>query len=204
MQKLIRLTGFGFFSLSCFAVAGYAFYFLLMPSNPHNGFQQKLLAAGWEVPMHFYASGVALMLVPLQLSRTIRKRWLKFHRFTGMIYATAILFGGVAGLVMAMNATGGWVAKLGFSCLAVLWLLTTSLAIWYALKRDIRRHHQWIYRSMALTAGAITLRVFLGLGLGVFQLPFLTVYVPTSWLSWLLNLTICELILLWQARSVAA
>lgn len=204
MQRLFRLTGFGLFSLMCFAVGVYAFYFLLMPSDPHNGFQQKLLAAGWEVPMHFYASGVALMLIPLQLSRSIRRRWLTFHRLTGMIYATAILLGGVAGLVMAMNATGGWVAKLGFTCLAVLWLLTTSLAIWYAIQRDISRHKIWIYRSMALTAGAITLRIFLGLGLGVFQLSFLIVYVPASWLSWLLNLAICEFILRRQRLAVAA
>lgn len=204
MQTFFRTSVFGLYALMCFGVAGYAFYFLLMPSDPHNGFQQKLLAAGWEVPMHFYASGVALLLIPLQLSRHIRKRWLRFHRFTGMVYATAILCGGVAGLVMAMNATGGWVAKLGFSTLAVLWLSTTSLAIWYAIKRDISRHKVWIYRSMALTSGAITLRVFLGLGLGVFQLPFLTVYVPTSWLSWLLNLAICEFILWRQRLAVAA
>ncbi|MFC3194031.1 DUF2306 domain-containing protein [Marinicella sediminis] len=204
MQKAVRLTGFGIYSLLCIGVAGYAFYFLQMPVNPHNDFQQKLLASGWEVPLHFYASGLALLLIPLQLSRLIRKRWLSFHRYLGVVYALAVLTGGVAGLVMAFNASGGWVARLGFTSLAVLWLGTTTLAVKCAIERNITRHQVWIYRSMALTSGAITLRLFLGLGLGVFQLPFLTVYVPTSWLSWMLNLAICEFILWQQRRSVVA
>ena len=204
MQAFIKSSAFGLYALLCFGVAGYAFYFLQQPVDPHNGFQQKLLAAGWEVPTHFYASGVALLLIPLQLSKRVRQRFLSLHRFTGLVYALAVLAGGVAGLVMASNATGGLVAKAGFTCLAVLWLSTTSLAIWYAINRDIRRHKIWIYRSMALTSGAITLRVFLGVGLGVFQLPFLTVYVPTSWLSWMLNLAICEFVLRRQRLAVVA
>jgi hypothetical protein len=204
MQAFIKSSVFGLYALLCFGVAGYAFYFLQQPVDPHNGFQQKLLAAGWEVPTHFYASGVALLLIPLQLSQTIRRRFLNLHRMIGLVYALAVLSGGLAGLVMAFNATGGLVAKAGFTCLAVLWLSTTSLAIWYAINRDIRRHKIWIYRSMALTSGAITLRIFLGVGLGVFQLPFLTVYVPTSWLSWMLNLAICEFILRRQRLAVVA
>jgi hypothetical protein len=203
MQTFIRTSVFGLYALMCFGVAGYAFYFLQQPVDPHNSFQQKLLAAGWEVPTHFYASGLALLLIPLQLSRWVRCRFLTLHRFTGLVYALAVLAGGLAGFIMALNATGGLVAKAGFTSLAVLWLSTTSLAIWYAIKKDIRRHKIWIYRSMALTSGAITLRIFLGVGLGVLQLPFLTVYVPTSWLSWLLNLAICEVIL-WRQRRVVA
>ena len=204
MQNFIKTSAFGLYALMCFGVAGYAFYFLQQPSDPHNGFQQKLLAAGWEVPTHFYASGLALLLIPLQLSKRLRRRFLSLHRFIGLVYALAVLSGGVAGLVMAFNATGGLVAKAGFTSLAVLWLSTTSLAIWFAINQDIRRHKVWIYRSMALTSGAITLRIFLGVGLGVFHLPFLTVYVPTSWLSWLLNLVICEVILRRQRHAVAA
>ncbi|MFK8010955.1 MAG: hypothetical protein AB8B80_02875, partial [Marinicellaceae bacterium] len=53
----------------------------------------------------------------------------------------------------------------------------------------------WIYRSIAFTSAAITLRIFLGLGLGYFHLPFLTVYVPTAWLCWLINVFIIEIII---------
>ncbi len=96
---------------------------------------------------------------------------------------------------MALSATGGWVAKSGFFSLAVLWLYTTAIAFMYAIKGNIAKHKQWIYRSVALTAAGITLRIYLGIGLGVMQWPFLTVYIPTAWLCWTLNLLICEIII---------
>ncbi len=195
MQTFVKQTGFFIFALLSFGVAGYAFMFLLQTANPNNPFQVKFAAAGWVVPMHFYAAGLALALSPLQLSRKLRTWSKSLHRTLGLVYVICVLAGGVSGLLMAIDATGGWVAKLGFASLAIYWLIATSLAFYHALKGNIHQHRRWMYRSVALTAAGITLRVFLGIGLGLLQLPFLTVYVPTAWLCWVLNALVCEIIL---------
>lgn len=203
MHKYLRNSLFLIFAVLSFGVAGYAFMFLLQTVNLNNPFQVKFATAGWVVPMHFYAAGLALALSPLQLSRTLRNWSKSLHRTLGLLYVLCVLLGGMSGLLMAVDATGGWVAKLGFASLAIYWLIATSLAFYYALKGDIRQHRRWIYRSVALTAAGITLRVFLGIGLGVLQLPFLTVYVPTAWLCWVLNALVCEIILARQQPVLA-
>ena len=47
----------------------------------------------------------------------------------------SILFGGLAGLYLALNATGGWVAQLGFALLAIGWLFTMFQALVHIKKK---------------------------------------------------------------------
>ena len=195
MNKAIRIINFSLYTLLSFGVTYYAFNYVFQIANPANDFQLKMLTSGWIPPTHFITGGLALAVTPLQLSKKFRSLSKNLHRSVGMLYVLCVMIGGMTGLVMALNASGGWVAKLGFFNLAVVWLVTTMVAFYYALKGDISKHRRWIYRSVAVTAGAITLRLFLGLGLGVLQLPFLTVYVPSAWLCWILNLMLCEWIL---------
>lgn len=189
--------------LLCLGVTLYAFTYLLGPVHPDNHFKMKMATSGWVVPLHFYASGLALLLVPAQLSTRLRVRLAATHRTLGLLYVVAVLLGGVAGLLMALQADGGWLAQLGFFSLAVLWLCFTGLAYGCILKGQIAAHQRWMYRSMALTCAGITLRLFLGIGLGLFQLPFLTVYVPTAWLCWTLNWAICEWLIRRHQRLAA-
>lgn len=193
MQLFFRFSWFIVFTVSCFAVTYYSLTFLLQNINPNNPFQMKFAIAGWVVPLHFYCAGLALAICPFQLSKKLRNKSMTTHRIMGMLYVLCVLLGGISGFFMALDATGGMLAKAGFASLAILWLLFTGLALKFAMQGDVVNHQKWIYRSVALTAGGITLRVFLGVGLGYFNLPFLTVYVPAAWLSWLLNLAICEL-----------
>ena len=204
MSKYIRLGTFAIFSVMCVGVAYYAFYYLHQQINLNNPFHTKFAESGWVVPGHFFGSGLALLLVPLQMSHKLRTWSVSVHRTVGWLYVFAVVIGGVSGFIMAFDAHGGWVTGLGFGSLAVLWLLVTANAIRYAIKKDIYRHRLWMYRSIALTTAAITLRIFLGLGLGVLHLPFLTVYVPTAWLCWILNVLICELLLFYQMKRPRA
>ena len=49
-------------------------------------------------------------------------------------------------------------------------------------------------RSYALTAAAITLRLYLGVALG-FRLPFTAAYPAIAWLCWTPNLVAAEILL---------
>lgn len=196
MRKVLNYTTYFIYCCLCFGVSAYAFYFLFKPIDPNNSFQVKMFSSGIQVPLHFFASGIALLLVPFQLSKKLRGYSIKTHKFIGMTYTLMVLIGGVSGLIMALNASGGIYAKLGFSLMSLIWIYTTFFAVKYAIQGSIKEHKKWIYRSIAVTSAAITLRLFLGVGLGVLHLPFFTVYIPTSWLCWIINLMICEVILM--------
>lgn len=197
----LRWTGAATLAIGCLLVAAYAFAFLsLRPFNPDDPFMVRFALLGLPVPMHFFGAGLALLLVPLQASGLVRRRWPTVHRIGGGLSVGGILVGGIGGLVMAFSSHRGWVTGLGFGILAMLWLATMALGVRAIARRDIAAHRRWMLRCMALTASAITLRIILGVGFGAMQLPFDTVYIFAAWASWLFNLAVVEAWLQWQAR----
>lgn len=201
MVKFFRLSVFVFYSLLCFAVAAYAFYYMFQSISPNNYIAIKFAKSGLEIPAHFFGAGLALLLVPFQLSKKLRSFSSRIHKTTGLLYFIAVLFGGISGFIMSFNATGGALAEWGFRMMAIFWLLTTVVAVWHAVNGNIVLHKKWIYRSVAMTSAAITFRIYLGLGLEVLHLPFMSVYISISWLSWVLNLVVSEIIYYQSQRS---
>ena len=183
------------FSLACAATAAYAFAYLFLAFRSDDPFAARFAISGWDVPAHFFGAGMALLLVPLQLSAVVRRRWPALHRVGGLLSAAAILVGGISGLSLAQHAQGGWSSRLGFSVLSLLWIAVTANGIRLAIAGELARHRRWMAYSIALTAGAVTLRLMLGLGAGALHLPFMTVYVTASWASWLINLALCAWLL---------
>lgn len=187
------------FTLVCVTTAGYAFLFLYRSQSPDNPFAAQFALSGWDVPAHFFGAGLALLLVPLQASGCVRRRWPTLHRTAGWLSAAAILIGGLSGLSLAPKAQGGLPATTAFVLLSLLWLGITANGIRLAITGDLARHRVWMIFSMALTTAAITLRLILGAGIAL-QLPVVPVYVTAAWSSWLLNLAICAGWLAWQDR----
>lgn len=191
-------AAYALLSLACVATAAYAFAYLFMAYRGGDPFAANFAATGLAVPAHFFGAGLALLLVPLQLSATVRRRWPRLHRLGGGLSALAILVGGLSGLALAQHAQGGWPSRIGFSLLALLWLGITAQGLRYALAGQFARHRRWMAYSIALTAGAVSLRLMLAAG-ALWQLPFMTVYVTAAWASWLLNLALCWAWLRWIA-----
>lgn len=138
------------------------------------------------------AGGVTALLVgPLQFVRRIRTRWPAFHRATGAIYIAACAIGAPAGLMLALGATAGPVASVGFAIPALLWPLFTWLGWRAAIERRFADHRAWMLRSYALTSTAITLRLMLPAS-ALLGLDFFEAYRVISWLSWSTNLVLFE------------
>jgi uncharacterized membrane protein len=195
LKSLGRMAAFAVFALLCLAIAAYAFAFLFRPFEPGNPFARQYAISGWDVPIHFFAAGLALLLAPVQLSRRLRRRLPRLHRLGGWTYAAAVLLGALSGLSLAANAQGGLASGSGFAALALLWLGVTARGIAHAVAGRHDLHRRWMWRSVALTFSAVTLRLILGLGAGLLQLPFLPVYIAAAWLCWLVNLAVCEALL---------
>lgn len=151
--------------------------------------------------LHVLGGSVALALVPFQLWRGLRRRAGRLHRAMGYAYVLAILLAAPASLIMLTRFQGSRLALTGFAALGVLWFAFTLLGMRAARRRDLAAHHAWMLRSVALTFGAVTLRLMMfGLMAGA-GMPLLQTYDITAWACWLPNLVAVEWWLRRQPRS---
>jgi hypothetical protein len=141
--------------------------------------------------VHATCAGVALLLGPWQFLGRIRARWPRVHRWIGRSYVSLCLVGGVTGAVLAWNTTAGEEARWGFGLLALSWLTCTSLAYLAARRRDFVSHRAWMIRSFALTFAAVTLRLYIPIGM-VAGLTMAAAYPAIAWLCWVPNLAVAE------------
>jgi len=191
---LIRISWFAM-TLLALGVAGYASMALWNPDaidfvSNREGILRSALV------VHGAVGALALVLGPFQFIERFRRMHPHWHRTSGRVYLGCILVSGVTGLWLAFHTPGGLPATSGFFVLAVLWLLTGTLALRAVLKRDFATHRAWMMRSYALTFGAVTLRIYLGLGIPIGGYPFDQVYGMAAWASWVINLLFVEWLLL--------
>ncbi len=174
-------------------VAGYGLfaYFALPPGSTVAPEMRAAYAAHpVRILVHVAASAVALLVGPLQFFPAVRAQR-HLHRALGYIYFVAVAVGGLAGLATAFIAYGGLVARAGFGLLALVWLLSTFLAVRAARAGDFARHEVWALRSFALTFAAVTLRIYLGTFMAA-GVPFPVFYPLLAWLCWVPNLLVIE------------
>ncbi len=192
-------TTLGYFFLAFFAIAIglYPIRFLILPytegllgSKPPELINSTLYLTGFYT--HIFLGGLALISGFSQFFTRLRRRRLKLHRNLGKIYLLAVLLSGVAGLGISYFATGGLVPALGFGCLAILWLFTTSKAFVSIKASEVDAHQRWMIRSYALCFAAVTLRLYLPLFLGVMKMEFIPAYTIIAWLCWIPNLMLAE------------
>ena len=152
---------------------------------------------------HVTAAPMALALGAAQVFGAWQARRPGLHRWVGRSYAAAIVVAALSGLVLGLFSPGGPIAAAGFAGLSLAWLVSTGLAVRFALARDIARHRRWMIRSFALTFAAVTLRLylpaFIASGMSYAQaVPFV------AWLCWVPNLAVAEWRLRRARRPLAA
>jgi uncharacterized membrane protein len=155
------------------------------------------VARPW-LAVHALGASTALLVGAFQLSPALRRRR-EWHRWLGRVYAVACIVGGAAGFILAFGTTAGPIAGLGFGLLGPIWIYTTAQGWLTARARDFDAHRRWMLRSFALTFAAVTLRLYLPIGI-MAGLTFEQIYVATAWISWIPNLILMEL---WLRRAPA-
>jgi hypothetical protein len=113
--------------------------------------------------LHALGGAIALLAGPLQFVPRFRESNWNRHRLLGGIYCGAVLLGSVASLRIAPHAQTGWIASAGFLALGAAWIVATGLVVRFILRGDTIKHRRSMIRSFALTAAAITLRIYLPL-----------------------------------------
>lgn len=145
--------------------------------------------------LHVLGGTTALLLGPLQFVARVRNRFPALHRASGRTYAAACAIGAPAGFMLALGTRAGPVASLGFAVPAVLWPIFTFVGIRLAITGRLSEHREWMLRSYAITANAVTLRIMLPFAGLVLGLPFTSAYPVIAWLGWMVNLAAAELYL---------
>lgn len=91
--------------------------------------------------------------------------------------------------------------RVGFTALAVVWLLTGAIAFTRARQRRFEKHLAWMMRNYSLTFAAVTVRLA-GLPLLILTRDPVLAITGTFW-SWILNLVLVEWVIRHQPRSIA-
>jgi uncharacterized membrane protein len=180
--------------LLAIGVAGYAGAVLMVPELRPPLVQTLFAERLTATVAHFLGGAIALVAGALQVNPLLRARFLQGHRWAGRVYVVAVLTGGVAGLALAIQSMGGFIARAGFALLAVAWLISTSLAYRHIRRRELPAHRRWMTRSYALTLAAVTLRIYLPASL-IAGIPVTLAYPAIAWLCWVPNLLVAEWLL---------
>ncbi|WP_430420006.1 DUF2306 domain-containing protein [Phenylobacterium sp.] len=190
MTRILPWTGWGLLAFLSVGVAGYAWYFAPQVQNLSPAIFANLFARPW-LTLHAGGAGTALMVGAFQFLPAVRRRR-ALHRWLGRIYATCCIGGGAAGFILAFGTTAGPVAAVGFGLLAPAWIYTTAQGWLAARAGRFDAHRRWMIRSFSLTFAAVTLRLYLPIGI-MSGLTFEQIYVATAWISWIPNLLLAEL-----------
>lgn len=202
MTRILPWTLWGLAAFLSVGVAGYAYYFAPHVQDLGPEVVANLFARPW-LTLHVAGAGTALMVGCFQFLPAVRRRR-TLHRSLGRVYATSCIAGGAAGFVLAFGTTAGPVAAWGFGLLAPIWIYTTAQGWLAARARRFDEHRRWMIRSFSLTFAAVTLRLYLPIGI-MSGLTFEQIYVATAWISWIPNLLLAELYIRRQlARPMAA
>jgi uncharacterized membrane protein len=210
-RAAVTRIGWTWILLSCLAIAVYAVvpYFTASLAELADSGASGL--AGTYAPLpafvqaafyaHIVAGGVAIIAGPLQFWRGLRDRHRAVHRAIGRTYLTAVAIAGFAALVMVPFNDAGLVGFFGFGTMAVLWLASGWRAYRAIRRGDVSNHRAWMMRNFALTYSAVTLRLWIGVLIGVQLIPggdvdfgdvFENAYAAVPFLAWLPNLVVAE------------
>jgi uncharacterized membrane protein len=196
MIRPLTYAGWSLAALLSVAVALVSYRYVPQVGPLSEEILANLYARPWLV-LHAGGAATALLVGPFQFLPALRRRLPRAHRWLGRIYAVACLVGGAAGFVLAFGTTAGPIAGLGFGLLAPIWIYATVQGWLTARARRFEDHRRWMIRSFALTFAAVTLRLYLPLGM-MAGLSFGQIYVATAWISWIPNLLLVEL---WLRRD---
>lgn len=112
--------------------------------------------------LHVVAASFALPACLLLLSRTVLKRFPRFHRWLGRLAATAIVFALVpSGFYMSFFAKAGFWSTVGFQLTGLITLVSMVLAVTTARKKDFVAHRRWTLHMFAQLSVAVTSRAML-------------------------------------------
>ena len=158
----------------------------------------KFTAVPWTLFLHSLGGMLFGILGPIQFSRAIKNRFGKFHRITGRIFVVAGMMLGFSALHLLTEFPNDttWVLVTARAIAGLGLVFTLTLALLAIINRDFSQHRNWMIRAYAIGMGAATI-AFIQLPIFLMRGKALEGYFADSLfvLSWIINLTIAELVI---------
>lgn len=118
----------------------------------------------WLLP-HGIAGACVIVLAPMQFIPNLRRRYNAVHRTVGTLYVFGVFVLAPIGLyIQYLDEAQG--AARSFTIETVIQsstlMITTGLGCYFALKRQLTYHRQWMIRSYAVALTFLEIRIIMG------------------------------------------
>jgi len=176
--------------------------------HPHDPIWKHYQAFKWWLLPHAVGGICALVLAPMQFSDRLRSRHTKLHRVMGRIYVAAVLITSPSGIFIQYRFDEPLGAPRSFTIENMvhggLWMLSTAIALGFALRGQIQQHRQWMTRSYAFSILFLENRFIVGLGGWSHDIAAAE---TVTWVTLALSLLFADIAIqwrdLWPTRSIA-
>jgi uncharacterized membrane protein len=112
--------------------------------------------------MHVLAGLILAIGIPMQMSARLRSWSRPLHRRLGRVLVVIGAVVGVSGFAMLANPVGGMLEVAAIVVFGSAFLFALTKAWVHARRRDIRRHREWMIRTVAIVLGVATTRPVMG------------------------------------------
>ena len=163
----------------------------------------KYFELRWVLIAHITAGGGALVMGLVQFWPKLRSFSWKLHRVIGLLYLMAILLSSICAVILAFSTAYevNWAYAFSLQIWVGVWISSTAIAYYAALKRKFQLHQEWMVRSYLVTLA------FIISGLAV-KLPYIQslgsfaeISPSLFWMGWSVPLYIYQVILSGRGRK---
>ena len=166
-------------------------------------FDARFAAHRGVTALHIVPGGLFLLLLPLQLSRAVRSRWVKVHRWNGRVLIVAGIVTTITALYFGITVPFGGVAELVVVVPVAIWFLVSLARGFLAIRRhDAVAHRRWMLRAISAPLGVTVIRIIgtiADLSLTPAGASARTAFVTALWIGWALTFAVAE----WWIRRTA-
>lgn len=164
--------------------------------NPFDGRYVQFSAASWA---HLFPALIMFGLGPLQFMRSMRKKYINFHRWSGRIWLTAgaiaAFSGGFIGILHPfMDVDGqGFNESMATTFFAIYGLFCFYKAYVHIRARNFGAHREWAIRAWGLMLAISTERILLGMLMSTTDIGVEVLFGTTFWMAGVINISASEI-----------
>jgi hypothetical protein len=146
--------------------------------------------------LHVLGGALFFALLPFQFSRRIRKRHVRFHRWSGRLLLLVGTASTLAGLVFGVLTPYAGTPEAALVAMVGAYFLVSAWLAWRAIRRrEIDRHREWVMRACAAALAISSIRL-LGTPIDLWLAPMgvhpRTTFVIVLAAGWLLTIAVAE------------
>ncbi|MFW5642224.1 MAG: DUF2306 domain-containing protein, partial [Roseicyclus sp.] len=140
---------------------------------------------GSTLAVHMIAGGLAVILIPLQVSRMWRRGDRRKHVYMGWALVPIVTISALTTPPISFNMDYPMWSEIGFALGSVAWFGALVMGIYWIRRGDVTRHRRWMVMMAALCFGAVSFRLQLPIGRLFFEEDVIFPYI--GWTCWVPN-----------------